>query len=656
MTTYTTKTAKNGSVRYYDAQTGKVIAKKTALENERNYIVANGTVKQRYELAKDTFRVSDNRVEKLGYHNVIVGSRKNGWQYDGKYEWHRVDESIANIELKRNFNLTLDEFRAQAQEVAAEVEEPAAVEDYAVSVDAQDVAAVAEIELANQTAPTVEVNEQTFDNFKFEAGRTYFRLNEDGTPFTLQVTARTEHMLTATTNEGTRKYKIGINARGEFVIVGKDEDGYTQTIVARNEFIPAIVEIAKVAQEAFNLWAGKTPTVEVETDGSEEDDDTENVFSLLPALVDDDDDDDNREPEILNADLFVNLYQSPRDEKFANRRIKIGDERLEFRHHTLQYIAAPKTGFTLHFKKNGKLQLRLNGTVVAKALAAEHYMNSQLAIEQDKAIHAFTDSFKNDDNKAFFKATLYITTADNAETIKVKYFDNFNCAKAFVDEARKIFAELKISAAICHNKTCGYRYYGLTKDGTETFNLPDTAFFNGYSKDEIQSRIAQIDNAIADNEQAKENTNHYVWSELCTAIFQLQQTRTFYEFILRQAELINQPLSVNQQLAADIVSKLGGLNVEPLFRFNFFKDGRRIKVYKTLRTPADKFGTNIFLYEVFTDEHSFILDYVNFITVNPDDSESVETFHFIKPDVKPPRRCRSTFRRHSNHFPQRARR
>ena len=128
MTTYTTKTAKNGSVRYYDAKTGKVIAKKTALENERNFIVANGTAKERYELAKETFRVSDNRVEKLGYHRVIVGSQKNGWQYDSKYEWHRVDESIANIELKRGFNLTLDEFRAQAQEVVAEVEEPATAE------------------------------------------------------------------------------------------------------------------------------------------------------------------------------------------------------------------------------------------------------------------------------------------------------------------------------------------------------------------------------------------------------------------------------------------------------------------------------------------------------------------------------------------------
>ena len=54
MTTYTTKIATNGyTVLYYSTETGKRIAKKTALENERNYIISNGTRAARYDLAVD---------------------------------------------------------------------------------------------------------------------------------------------------------------------------------------------------------------------------------------------------------------------------------------------------------------------------------------------------------------------------------------------------------------------------------------------------------------------------------------------------------------------------------------------------------------------------------------------------------------------------
>lgn len=144
------------------------------------------------------------------------------------------------------------------------------VEDYAVSTEVQEVAVKAETKLAQaQTAPTIVFNEKLFDNFKFEAGRTYFRLNEDGTPFTLKVEARTAHMLTGTTSEGTRKYKIGTNELGEYVQTDKDDDGYTQFIRARTEFIPAIVEIAKVKQEAFNVWAGKTPNDDTDPEGND---------------------------------------------------------------------------------------------------------------------------------------------------------------------------------------------------------------------------------------------------------------------------------------------------------------------------------------------------------------------------------------------------
>lgn len=633
MTTYTTKTAKNGSVRYYDAKTGKVIAKKTALENERNFIVANGTAKERYELAKETFRVSDNRVEKLGYHRVIVGSQKNGWQYDSKYEWHRVDESIANIELKREFNLTLDEFRAQAQEVVAEVEEPATaeVEDYAVSTEAQEVATEAEIEQANQTESTTAI------------------------------------------------------VPVEFYAV---QTAYLQTIM-QDARLAALKELQ--AEELRKARAEQAKIAAAERQAAQD-------------------------AAIRSGNYTAQINKAT--VRFENNQIVQIDE--GYYHFEVRYSF--KSGKIIkRFYYNDTSTGRLAKKTVSAKRIIEDYMNSQIAEEQGKIFKDFLDAYKQN-SKGFFEAWVTVTFADNRAHNATANFDNFNHAKAFVDEAKKIFAGMKMDAVIKHDFA---RYYTLTEDGTETFDLPDTSFFNGYSKDEIQSRINQINNAIADNEQAQENADSYVWSALCAANSRLKQTRLFYEFILRQAQLAQQPLtdnqlkaqeiirkldgllvkfehagigkngglalhyatfkndndefgapvwlvevftdehsyildhvnlirgydadktvetfhfnhdslSVNQQLAAVIVSKLGGLNVEPLFRFNFFKDGRRIKVYKTLRTPADKFGTNLFIYEVFTDKNSFILDYVNLVTVNPDDSDSVETFHFFKPDVKPP--------------------
>ena len=145
MTTYTTKIAKNGSVRYYDAQTGKAIAKKTALENERNYIRTNGTTKERYELAKETYRVDNNgKIEKFGWHKELRRD-SSGFYHVEVRGWYNhcgtEDYDFAN-DMQEEFGLTIDEFKAEATaeantETQANTEETAAEEIVEVETEVE---------------------------------------------------------------------------------------------------------------------------------------------------------------------------------------------------------------------------------------------------------------------------------------------------------------------------------------------------------------------------------------------------------------------------------------------------------------------------------------------------------------------------------------
>lgn len=121
MKTYTTKTAKNGATLYYSVETGKRIAKETALENERKEIVANGTVAERYELAKEFYNVTSyGGIETIGDFRISVPHGKSinhivgGYTTKSRVQWHTISNSAAKIDLKREYNLTIDEFRAAA--------------------------------------------------------------------------------------------------------------------------------------------------------------------------------------------------------------------------------------------------------------------------------------------------------------------------------------------------------------------------------------------------------------------------------------------------------------------------------------------------------------------------------------------------------------
>ncbi len=121
MKTYTTKTAKNGATLYYSVETGKRIAKETALENERKEIAANGTVAERYELAKEFYNVTSyGGIETIGDFRISVPHGKSinhivgGYTTKSRVQWHTISNSAAKIDLKREYNLTIDEFRAAA--------------------------------------------------------------------------------------------------------------------------------------------------------------------------------------------------------------------------------------------------------------------------------------------------------------------------------------------------------------------------------------------------------------------------------------------------------------------------------------------------------------------------------------------------------------
>lgn len=297
MTTYTTKIAKNGSVRYYDAQTGKAIAKKTALENERNFIRTNGTTKERYELAKETYRVDSNgKIEKFGWHQELRRD-SSGFYHVEVRGWYNhcgtTDYDFAN-DMQEEFGLTIDEFKAEANaEAQAEekTEETAAEEIVEVEANTEVKAEETESGIGDIFKAAVKTlgEEVSESDAKFEIGKTYFVMHFlTHQTDTITVEARTAQMLTGTTSEGTRKFRIFENVRGEFVTIGKDDDGYDIYIYAKNEFTTANVEAGKKAAIEDAAQLGINPEPQAETESPAEDKKACKHYSINPDFDDED--------------------------------------------------------------------------------------------------------------------------------------------------------------------------------------------------------------------------------------------------------------------------------------------------------------------------------------------------------------------------------
>ena len=108
---------------------------------------------------------------------------------------------------------------------------------------------------------------------KFEIGKTYFVMHFlTHQTDTITVEARTAQMLTGTTSEGTRKFRICENVKGEFVKIGKDDDGYDIYIYAKNEFTTANVEAGKKAaiETAAQLGINTEPQAEEKIESLEQ--------------------------------------------------------------------------------------------------------------------------------------------------------------------------------------------------------------------------------------------------------------------------------------------------------------------------------------------------------------------------------------------------
>ena len=241
------------------------------------------------------------------------------------------------------------------------------------------------------------------------------------------------------------------------------EEAEAATVEVEEYAVSTEAQEAATEAEIELAQAQTAPTVEVETDGSEEDGDIE-----IPAVIPTDEDDTEDE-----------LIDPPNE--FLLERIKgnytatINDEYVHFENHSIIYIdAQSKLGYTFS-RYRGKKEFRdctdpMKHRIISARKIIELYMLDQEAEKQNIIFTDFLNAHKQN-RKGFFKAWVTVTFANNRSHNATAYFDNFNEAKAYVDEAKKIFAGMKMDAIIRHD--CTSVYYKLDETGTETYDLPN---------------------------------------------------------------------------------------------------------------------------------------------------------------------------------------
>ncbi|MBR6713527.1 MAG: hypothetical protein IKI76_11115 [Selenomonadaceae bacterium] len=258
-----------------------------------------------------------------------------------------------------------------------------------------------------------------------------------------------------------------------------------------------------------------------ETDGSKEDDDEETIAAVIPT--EDNDYDETDEPEILNADLFVNLYHSPMQELYASVTRSINGEQLHFFHHNLTHISAPALDLEVYFD-NG----RMNFWHGSKRIARDKVWQVPIIKETTKAqTESFGKFFAGDHTSKFFKVSVYPTFADGSEHNYVRYFDFFNQAQKFVEEVKIFVGDVPTQIYI----TSGGQYLYTRINGIENYTLP------AVDVTEAQSRIDELNKAIADNESfADKCDDDLTASTLRVANSRLKRSIAYYEAALRMTE------------------------------------------------------------------------------------------------------------------------
>lgn len=495
MKTYTTKIAKNGATLYYSTETGKRIAKETALENERKYILANGTTKERYALAQEDFYLTTSgEIMKNGFYTAVSRGTSKGFKLATKYDWHIISDTDADIDLKRFYNLTVDEFRAEAE---TERVIDAAIEGEKAAANAENPFAMTATEvLEDRRAEQVAKDDEKTYTYTTNRGNVYTAYyGETGSIprsrwyYYHEVGGLSEQVIIEISKEDGGEF---VNMLCKFIAT--ETDGSEDDADEPNVFnlLPALDSLRDVeeADETYTAQTGwENPhdfsvdgdldtdrylavryhfTNDVETEavinnaGHDEED---NVFSLLPSLEETDEDDDTDEPEILNADMWVNLYNSPYSERYSYATIKVGDNMLYFRRQKL--IGVTSGEFTLSL--DGQREVwKHRGNVVSVKKVVEFYANKEKAAEQEKIFRAFL--IKDYTSNSYLVKTT-ATFVDGVDHNYAAGFAKFTEAQAFVEEVKEFVGDVPTFIAIIGEQKI---YYYRKQDGTEVYECdPD---------------------------------------------------------------------------------------------------------------------------------------------------------------------------------------
>lgn len=311
--------------------------------------------------------------------------------------------------------------------------------------------------------------------------------------------------------------------KDEFVIV-PETDG---TEEAREEIMSTPLVTEEAMEEAYigevmNAYDAEIEAANVATENAEFDANEEIINCTNEIIISD---------AAYRQMIDTELYNAAR--AAGNYVLTINGERVIFENHKIVRIDA-KSKYGLNMRVvNGRKQFRRYNYVIARATVAKMYMDSELAAVQEKKFREF---FIKDGaaKKGFFAVKVYVTFDDGREHIYANYFDRWDEAKAYVETVKEFVGNVQCEIYIQRDEQCGKMYYHRDAQGTETYDLPNTDFFKGTPAPEIQARIDELKKAKADNEQYKDNSDGYVWTELCVANAAIDKTIEYYEFILHE--------------------------------------------------------------------------------------------------------------------------
>lgn len=310
---------------------------------------------------------------------------------------------------------------------------------------------------------------------------------------------------------------------------------------------------ATATEAALAIREGKTPEVNTmntaaETDGSEDDAEVNEVFSLLPALDETDSDDETDEPEILNADKWVNLYFSPAHEKAGSTYVNIGDNKLSFSRHELYSITDERHGFELKFNNGKKLfystrfdaaVMRVLHQITSAKKVIETYMNRELAAEQEKNFRNFFLADVRKNSTGFYNVVTTVTFADDVDHNYGVNFDKFSDAQAFVEEVKNFVGNVPAYITIRSHQNI---YYHRMQDGSETYNV-DPEQLNlideyAVSKSAFNAAVEAEEKAAAANVEVstKETTAAITANVESPKVMTLDQFDAYIAELKKQAE------------------------------------------------------------------------------------------------------------------------